>query len=83
MPRRPGRRRAKSDPVRAAGGGTFYLTRTERGAPLFLYGWDHLQSAWGPDRAKAFRFPSALAAIDLAVLCGGPDGASRITIVED
>jgi hypothetical protein len=51
---------------------------------MFLYGWDGMQSAWGPDRAKAHRFASAPAAIDVAVFCGGPDeGASKITIAED
>lgn len=62
----------------------FYLTRTEQGTPMFLYGWDDIQSAWGPDRVKAHRFASAPLAMDMAVRCGGPnEGASPITIAEN
>lgn len=60
-------------------GGSFYLNRTERGTAMFLYGWDDTQSAWGPDRAKAHRFASTPAAIDVAVFCGGPNEKLRVT----
>lgn len=84
MARRRAPRRAQPNPVWAGAGGSFYLTRTERGTALFLYGWDDTQSAWGPDRTKAHRFVAAPLALDMAVRCGGPnEGASPITIAED
>ena len=62
----------------------FFLTRNKGDIPIYLYNWDDGQSAWGPDRAKAYPFTNPAAAMDMAVMCSGPpDGNDpQISVVE-
>jgi hypothetical protein len=60
----------------------FYLSRKDGETETYLYGWDETGSAWGPNAAKAHLFATPVAALDMAVICGGPANAGQITIEE-
>ena len=60
----------------------FYLSRKDGNTDTYLYWWNETGSAWGPDSAKAHLFANPAKALDLAVLCGGPENAGQITVGE-
>lgn len=50
---------------------------------MYLYHWNQEGAYWGPDvnLAHSFGFPAK--ALDLAVLCGGPDNVGQVTVEEE
>jgi hypothetical protein len=62
----------------------FIVSRPDDGAESFLCWWDETRSAWGPDRAKAHRFPDSGAAMDAAMVFDRKDlpQLGRISIIE-
>ena len=62
----------------------FILHRLDDGKDSWLAGWSDGQSAWSEDQARAWRFASALEALDAAVIFDQPhlDHLGPITIAE-
>jgi hypothetical protein len=69
--------------TQAEGAMGFRLQRMEGDKLMYLYRWNQEGAYWGPDVNLAHSFGSPAKALDLAVLCGGPDNVGQVTVEEE